>query len=109
MKACNKIRYIKYQQHPDCIECEDSGCFCRTSTLEYGGYYTYMKFQEQCGISKATIKSRLYGKSYCTDRDLYKVGASREKNSGGLPRYKGSDKLETKAKQLSDKWLRVSL
>lgn len=109
MGAINQPRFVYYQKHPDCEECPDRFCGCHTSKLEYGKAYTYMQLAEAVNVSKATIKGRLYGKPYCTDRDLYRVGDRGKKPSDYMKRSRGSDKLETPSQQLSGKWLRVAL
>ena len=109
MPAANRPRFIQYQKHPDCENCINLVCGCHDSKLEYGDYYTYKQLQEAISVSKATIKGRLYGKPFFTDRDLYRVGDAQKKPSDYMMRTRGSDRLETSSMRLSDKWLRVVL
>jgi|TARA_R110000764_G_scaffold68073_4_gene141376 hypothetical protein len=107
--ASNKPRLIQYKKHPECHNCINPVCGCHNTQLQYGNYYTYKQLQEAVNVSKATIKGRLYGKPFFTDRDLYRVGDAQKKPSDYMMRTRGSDKLETSSMRLSDKWLRVLL
>lgn len=71
-----------------------------------GEFYEYLELAEFVGASYNCMKNRLYSKKYFTDEDLYPPYSK----SGGRKRKATKPKrLETKADEISQKYLRRKL